>query len=161
MAVGWSARPRERDRTRLAEDRRQILEGPLLADPSVVRDSIDVDGVPLDAAAGRRNAEHVAGVRRADDLSYRDQITARDHVLLGSIDVRERLDEPPEDRSDGVDAAYRSERAGVEFDVCGEEVPHPFRVVAVEDLGNELASGGHTLVHIDRLTHVIPSFVCC
>src|SRR6266542_5343273 len=161
MAVGWSARPRERDRARLAEDRRKILEGPLLVDPSVVGDPIDVDGVPLDAAAGRRNAEQVAGMRRADDLSQRDEIAARDHVLLDSIDVRERADEPPEDRNDCVDAAHRSERATVQYDVCCEEVPRTFRVVTVEDPDNELASGGHTLVHLDRLAHAIASFVCC
>src|SRR6266508_297928 len=159
MAVGWSARPRERDRARLAEDRRQILEGPLLADPSVVRDPIDVDGVPLDAAVGRRNAEQVAGVRRADYESHRDEIAARDHVPLGSIDVRERADEPPEDGDDGIDAAHRSERATVPYDVCCEEVPGSFWVVTVEDSGNELASGGHTLIHLERLAHAIPSFV--
>jgi hypothetical protein len=32
--------------------------------------------------------------------------------------------------------------------------------VTVQDLGNELASGGHTLIHLERLAHAIPSFVC-
>src|SRR6266511_4068010 len=161
MPAGWSARPRKRDRTCLAEDRGQILEGPLFADPSVVRDPIDVDGVPLDASVGRRNAEQVAGVRRADDEPQRDKIAARDHVLFASIDVRKRADEPPKDGDDGVDAAHRSKRATVPYDVCCEEVPSSFRVVTVEDAGNELASGGHTLVHLDRLAHAIPSSVCC
>jgi hypothetical protein len=31
--------------------------------------------------------------------------------------------------------------------------------VTVEDPGNELASGGHTLIHLERLAHAIPSFV--
>ena len=66
------------------------------------------------------------------------------------------LDEPAEERDDDVDPAHRSERAAVPYDVCCEEVPSSFRVVTVEDPSNELASGGHTLAHLDRLAHAIP-----
>ena len=142
VRVFGSAGPRQGDRAHLAEDRGEVLEGPLLADPPVVGDPVDVDGVPSDRASGRRDAEQVAGVGRRHDEPQRDQIVARDRVLHGCLDVRQGADEPAEDGDDVVDAGDGSERAAVPGDVGREVVAGSLRVAAGEDVGDILARDG-------------------
>ena len=55
-----------------------------------------------------------------DDLAQGQEIVAGDHVLDLGLDVGERADQRCEDRHDGIDAAERPYREGMEGDVFCE-----------------------------------------
>src|SRR5467141_5104895 len=95
-----SVRPGEGEGAKLAADRRHVFERPLLADLAVVSHSVDVDRVPPDVAPACRDAEHVAGLGGGDDESQRDEVAARDDLLLLGLDVRQRADEGAEQSND-------------------------------------------------------------
>ena len=101
---GRSPRPGQLDAPDLAEDRGEVLEGPLLADPPVVRDPVDVDGVPCSGPSGRRHPEQIARVaspsRRGAARPGR-----RSRSRPGRrLDVGQGADEAAQNRDDGVDA---------------------------------------------------------
>src|ERR1700741_3984224 len=88
-----SRRPREGEGAELAGKGRHVVSGPLLVDLPVVADPVDVDGVPSDAASGRRAPEQIAFVSRSDDEPHYDQIGAGDHILLLGAKIWEGSEE--------------------------------------------------------------------
>jgi hypothetical protein len=71
----------------LTEDGGEVFEGPLLADLPGIVDPVDVDGVPVNWPARRRNAEQVARVPCTDDLAKCHEVVACDHILDFGVNV--------------------------------------------------------------------------
>ena len=126
----WSAGPGQGDRADLAEDRGEVLEGPLLADPAVVGDPVDVDGVPSD---GRPLAGTPSRLPVWVAVTTRRSAT-RSALAIASctvgLDVRQGADEAAEDGDDVVDPRDGSECTAVPRDVGREVVAGAFRVAA-------------------------------
>src|SRR5437667_4345475 len=112
--------PGQLDPADLAEDRREVLEGPLLADLPGIVDAVYVDGVPFHRAPCSGDAQQGAGVPRLDDLAKGHEVVAGDDVLDLGVDISQRVDEADEDWDDGVDASERAGRQGVERGIRSE-----------------------------------------
>src|SRR4029453_13613950 len=137
---------------------RHVLERPLLADLAVVGDPVDIDRFPPDVAPAGRDPEHVAGLGGGADESQRDEVAARDDVLLLGPDVRQRTDEGAEQSNDAVHAAHLSDGRAVPGGIRGEKGPPPPCVRAVEDLRHEPPGNLDPLVDRQCLTHSSASF---
>lgn len=113
------------------------------------------------STASHRTARPLAGIpsrsglSRADDQPHRDEIVARDHVLLLGVNVGQRTDEPAEDGDDGVNAGDGAHRVPVPHDVGGHVLAGEVWLVPVEDGGNELADGCDALVHCGCLVQCL------